>query len=170
MPAGFCRLYACLTPSKISGNFAFIEIIIPEPPRGNIDRQCQTTWSSVCRRLCRLVDTAEESNSGCIYCCSMTLTGPSNLLLHRLAQLGNTGYDGCEFPFGKQACWAASERQTIVSTELLFSEENYYFYNWELSALNRDFCLSLSLLASEVFLYTEEASKALLITCFLSSF
>lgn len=46
--------------------------------------------------------TAEGSNSGCIYCCSVTLIGPSNLLVLWLAQLGNTGYDGGEFPFGKR--------------------------------------------------------------------
>lgn len=47
------------------------------------------------------MDTVKESNSGCIYCCSVTLTGPPNLLVLQPAQLGNTGCHGCEFPFGK---------------------------------------------------------------------
>lgn len=131
VPAGFCWLYACLTPAKISSNFAFIEIVIPEPPRGNINRQCQTTWYSVFRRLHRLVHTAEGSNSGCIYCCSVTLTGPSNLPVCWLAQLGNTGCDGGQFPFGKRVEMLQRGKQMFLQSYcslkriITFTTENY---------------------------------------------
>lgn len=77
------------------------------------------------------MDTPEESNSGCIYCCSVTLTGPSNLLVHQLAQLGNTGYDGCEFPFAKLVEMLQRGKQLFLQSYcspkriITFTIENY---------------------------------------------
>lgn len=77
------------------------------------------------------MDTAEEGNSGCIYCRSMTLTGPSNLLVHRLAQLGNAGCDGCEFPFGKRVEMLQRGEQLFLQSYcslkriITFTTENY---------------------------------------------
>lgn len=43
----------------------------------------------------------QQSDAGCIYCCSVTATGPWDLLVRGLARLGSPSYEGCEFPFGK---------------------------------------------------------------------
>lgn len=73
-----------------------------------------------------------------------------------------------------KARWDASERRTIVSTELLFSEENYCFYNWEQPAWNSLLSYPLSFFFHwSIFIFLilrKHASKALLVTCFLSSF
>lgn len=53
----------------------------------------------------------------------------SNLLVHWLAQLGNAGYEGCEFPFGKRVEMLQREELFLQSYCLkrimTFTTENY---------------------------------------------
>lgn len=55
----------------------------------------------------------------------------SNLLVHWLAQLGNAGYEGCEFPFGKRVEMLQRGKELFLQScyclkrIMTFTTENY---------------------------------------------